>query len=110
MLWLATLLFVILSPGIVLTIPPRSKGLFFSCQTSFLAVLVHAVVFYLTMMYLPRYVEGFQEMTEEDVKTEEIAAVAANPELAGIPESGKDACQKDEDCIAIQTCKNGVCV
>lgn len=110
MLWLATLLFAVLSPGVLLTLPPGSKGVFFSCQTSLLAVLVHAVVFYLAMMYLPRYVEGFQDTSKEAVKTEEVAAIAKNPELAGIPKSGKDACQKDEDCIAIQSCKNGVCV
>lgn len=44
-MWLEALLFVLLSPGVVLTLPPSSKGVFFSGQTSVLAVLLHALVF-----------------------------------------------------------------
>jgi hypothetical protein len=40
-----TLLFIILSPGLLLTIPPQDKGLFMSGQTSVTSILVHAVVF-----------------------------------------------------------------
>jgi hypothetical protein len=47
-----TLLFVVLSPGVLLTIPPCSKGLFMSGQTSLMAVAVHAVVFYLVAVYV----------------------------------------------------------
>jgi len=39
------LLFLILSPGMLLTLPAGSKGPFMSGQTSLLAVLVHALVF-----------------------------------------------------------------
>ena len=45
MLWLKGLLFLLLSPGVILTLPPGSKGVFFSCQTSILAAVVHAVLF-----------------------------------------------------------------
>lgn len=44
-MWLEGLLFVLLSPGVILTLPPSSKGVFFSGQTSVLAVLLHALVF-----------------------------------------------------------------
>jgi len=40
-----TTLFIILSPGILLSIPPGSKGLFMSGQTSVSSAVVHAVVF-----------------------------------------------------------------
>ena len=40
-----TLLYVILSPGFLLTLPPMSKGIFMSGQTSAMAVAVHAAVF-----------------------------------------------------------------
>ena len=41
-----TLLFIILSPALLLTIPPQEKGgLFMSGQTSVTSILVHAVVF-----------------------------------------------------------------
>lgn len=46
------ILFVLLSPGVLLTIPPLSKGLFMSGQTSVTSVLVHAVVFALVYMFL----------------------------------------------------------
>jgi hypothetical protein len=39
------ILFVLLSPGLLLTLPPLSKGIFNSEQTSVVAILVHAVVF-----------------------------------------------------------------
>jgi hypothetical protein len=38
-------LFVLLSPGVLLTIPPASRGLFMSGQTSGTAVAVHSVVY-----------------------------------------------------------------
>lgn len=39
------LLFIILSPGMLLTIPKSSNGYFLSQQTSIPAVIVHALVF-----------------------------------------------------------------
>ena len=47
-------LFVLLSPGLLLTIPPLSRGLLTSGQTSVMAVLVHAVVFALVYSFLRR--------------------------------------------------------
>lgn len=43
------LLFFILSPGILLTLPPAGRGIFMSGQTSILAALVHAFVFALVL-------------------------------------------------------------
>ncbi len=39
------LLFLLLSPGVLLTLPPGSRGIFMSGQTSLVAALVHAFVF-----------------------------------------------------------------
>ena len=39
------LLFILLSPGLLLTLPPVGKKVFMSGQTSIQAVLVHALVF-----------------------------------------------------------------
>jgi hypothetical protein len=49
MLLLATLLFVLLSPGVLLTIPPIGGKLLMSGKTSLMAVGVHAVVFYILL-------------------------------------------------------------
>lgn len=53
------LLFVLLSPGVLLTLPPLSKGVLMSGQTSTVSVLVHAVVFglvyYLLRQTFPKY-------------------------------------------------------
>ncbi len=49
---LPTLLFVILSPGMLLTLPAGSKGLFASGQTSMKAIAVHAAVFALALVAL----------------------------------------------------------
>jgi len=39
------LLFIVLSPGILVTIPPTKQGLLMSRETSVYAVLAHAVLF-----------------------------------------------------------------
>jgi hypothetical protein len=64
MLLLATLLFVVLSPGILLTLPPVGSKIFMSGKTSMIAVLVHAVIFYLILCFRDRLpivnmIEGF---------------------------------------------------
>ena len=46
MLILITLLFILLSPGVLLTLPPGPKGVMFSEETSNLAVLVHSAAFF----------------------------------------------------------------
>lgn len=45
MIWTQFLLFVILSPGVILTLPPVGSKIFFSGKTCITAVLVHAAVF-----------------------------------------------------------------
>jgi FtsZ-binding cell division protein ZapB len=60
-----TLLFVLLSPGILLTLPPVGKKVFMSCKTSVAAVLVHALVFAVLLANLRKIpflnrLEGFQ--------------------------------------------------
>lgn len=45
MSWLSLVLFILLSPGVLLTLPPGSKGIFMSGQTSLIAVVVHGVIF-----------------------------------------------------------------
>lgn len=65
----ATLLFVLLSPGFLLTIPPIGK-LFMSRKTSVAAVLVHAAVFYFALKFsssipLVNMVEGFSKADGE---------------------------------------------
>lgn len=46
------LLFVVLTPGVLLTIPPGSKGLFMSGQTSTAAVAVHTLVYAVLFAFL----------------------------------------------------------
>jgi hypothetical protein len=43
---IATLLFIILSPGLILTFPSFDGEMFFSDETSVLAILVHGAAFY----------------------------------------------------------------
>jgi hypothetical protein len=55
-------LFFILSPGVLLTLPAGSKGIFMSCQTSVAAALVHALIFVLLYTLSTQYFiknEGF---------------------------------------------------
>jgi hypothetical protein len=57
MMLVATLLFILLSPGIFLTLPPGKKGIFMSGQTSFLAVLVHALIFSILLPFIMYFIE-----------------------------------------------------
>jgi hypothetical protein len=68
--WCAALLFFVLSPGVILTLPPGSKGIFFSGQTSVVAAAVHALVFVLACYYLRRWmrIEGFEEGPAQGVQ------------------------------------------
>jgi len=47
-----TILFILLSPGNLLTIPPTSNGLFMSGQTSMAAIAVHSLVFAIVFAFL----------------------------------------------------------
>lgn len=76
MLLLATLLFVVLSPGILLTLPPVGPKIFMSGKTSLIAVLVHAVVFYLILCFRDRIpiissIEGFSSSMDSPMPEEE---------------------------------------
>ena len=59
----AGILFFLLSPGVLLTIPAGSRGLFASGQTSVLAAAVHAVVFVVAIYLLTGVVEGFASLS-----------------------------------------------
>jgi hypothetical protein len=54
-----TALFLALSPGLLLTIPPGSGGLFQSGQTSITAAVTHAVVFAVVFALLRRQFPQF---------------------------------------------------
>ncbi len=56
---LSTALFVLLSPGLLLTLPPVGKKMWMSGQTSVQSVLVHALVFGGLLYVLKGYVEPF---------------------------------------------------
>ena len=64
MWYLSAALFILLSPGFLLTLPPGKKGIWMSGQTSVAAVLVHAVVFVVVGRLLWDYIKsqksGFQ--------------------------------------------------
>jgi len=77
MLWLATLLFIALSPGVLLTLPPVGGKIFMSGKTSLIAVLVHAVVFFVLLSFRRQIpvvnviFEGFEEPATEMEEEEE---------------------------------------
>lgn len=65
MLLTAAFLFIVLSPGLLLTLPPVGKKVWMSGKTSVISVFVHAVVFFALMAYrqsipLLNRLEGFQ--------------------------------------------------
>lgn len=98
MLVLATLLFILLSPGLLLTLPAGSKGVVMSGQTSLFAILVHAALFYFLVPLLAPTarrlgLEGFQDAA--------VAPAAAEPAV----HCTEEACAK----IGAKCCPNGKC-
>lgn len=59
------LLFLALSPGLLLTLPPVGKKVFMSGQTSVQAILAHTVVFAVALYALKPLLEGFQTTMPE---------------------------------------------
>jgi hypothetical protein len=57
----STLLFIILSPGLLLMLPPGSKGVFASGQTSVNAALVHTIVFFAITVFAVVGVDKFMK-------------------------------------------------
>ena len=95
-LLVAGLLFFILSPGVLLTIPPCSKGLFMSNQTSIAAAAVHAVVFVAVAYLLASVAEGFANAPPKKL--------GATDCCAGKP-NGMNGCAAG--CLNTGTCQNG---
>lgn len=47
----ATLLFILLSPGFLLTLPPVGGKIFMSYKTSLFSIFIHALVFGIALIY-----------------------------------------------------------
>jgi hypothetical protein len=59
-MWLLVLLFIVLQPGLFITIPPGGKKLFASGKKSWASILVHALIFVVLARYVVGESEGFQ--------------------------------------------------
>ena len=59
-MWLLVLLFIVLQPGLFITIPPVGKKLFASGKKSWASILVHALIFVVLARYVVVVSEGFQ--------------------------------------------------
>jgi hypothetical protein len=55
----AAMLFIILSPGFLITLPPVGGKLFMSYRTSLFSILVHSLVFAASIFFLNQ-IEAFQ--------------------------------------------------
>ena len=97
------LLFFLLSPGVLLTIPPCSKGLYVSCQTSILAAAVHAVVFVVVGHVLWRHI--LYPSLNNGVYVPKPPSVWVNRRNGGIT-----PCNNNLDCRQDSFCVNGTCV
>jgi hypothetical protein len=99
MYFILAVLFFVLSPGILLTLPPVGKKVFLSGKTSLLAAAVHAVVFWLVIRCLKwrGLLEGFQTSTSAETSSTPVAAVAASPTQA-MPVLRDMPCHSDFSC------------
>jgi hypothetical protein len=100
---LCGLLFFLLSPGVLLTIPPCSKGLFVSGQTSVLAAAVHAVVFVVVSCLVWHHI--LRPSLNNGVYVPKPPSVLVNRRNGGIT-----PCNNNLDCPQDSFCVNGTCV
>lgn len=87
---LTILLFILLSPGFLLSIPAVGGKYLMTGKTSVTAVLVHAVVFGLALYLLKTYygVEGFAPVMRDAPLASRIAtALRQAPVARGVPSS-----------------------
>jgi len=86
----------LLSPGVLLTLPPGSKGVFFSRQTSLLAAAVHALVFvFISHVFWVWYTTGAIDLIVARFEMFESGSgnpVCSQPGLSFCPKTGH--CQK----------------
>ena len=83
------LLFVLLSPGLLLTLPPVGKKVFMSGKTSVMAVLVHALVFAAVLYYKKSIpvlssLEGFAAPQQATPAQTMVAALQSAQKAAGV--------------------------
>ena len=103
MLWLATLLFIVLSPGVLLTLPPVGGKILMSGKTSLIAVLVHAVVFYVILSFRRQIpvinviFEGFEEVEEEEKAAEAFQTMEEEEEGFQAEEDEEEGFQEEEE-------------
>ena len=76
------ILFLILSPGLFLTLPPVGKSIFMSGKTSVIAILVHAAVFAAVLYYSDRIpflnqLEGFADEKSSELKCYTVGTIWA---------------------------------
>ena len=88
--WLMiALLFILLSPGLLITIPAGKKGMWMSRQTSVAAILTHALIFIaIYQLYLNSCSvwEGFEDASGTDVSGEKVVSAVFVPKsLKGKP-------------------------
>jgi len=61
----ASFLFIILSPGFLITLPPVGGKLFMSYKTSLFSILVHSLVFAVAIYFFNR-IEAFQNPSNSE--------------------------------------------
>ena len=60
MIIIATILFILLSPGLIVTFPPGGKGIWSTEETSNIAVLVASAAFFLILKLTDKNAPGFK--------------------------------------------------
>jgi ribosomal protein L29 len=89
-------LFVLLSPGMLLTLPPIGKKVFMSCKTSVAAVLLHAVVF-AALLSFRKWVPGLRNLEPFQTDAEVVADSEVVTERTAQTQARKDLKKKHQD-------------
>ena len=107
-LWKIVLLFIVLTPGIVLTLPPVGKKIFGSGKSSFTAACVHAVIFVVLLNLFN--IEAFQD--SGDITFEDTGEPCGDTTCSTSQMCVNDICQPkcgNTVCSSTQLCIGNIC-
>ena len=104
------ILFFVFSPGVFLTLPAGSKGIWMSCQTSVIAAVVHSLVFVLAYKIIKNYIgfgEGFAPARAAGRATVSTPRAPPAPRATPAPAASATASSScnASNCSAPKSCK-----
>lgn len=105
------ILFFVLSPGVLLTLPPVGKKIWMSGKTSITSALVHTIVFVGILYLIQQNTNVMEEFYQNKCKDVKCQSGYSCFNGICVKDTKPPGCTNNDDCKATGTvCQNGKCV